>query len=503
MLESLRRRLRAARRRAGTLERRQSRDARHWLAETSNLTHASVLVFVPLLIGFVTFLSNELQLVSFLLFPPLASGTYTLFADPEGKYANTWKFVGGLSLGAFCGWIAIEFTALFAPAVAGGGGAPWQVHAWAAALAIFLTGVLTWVLDLEEPSAFSTALLVLLTDPGRFIDVAGIAVSTSVVYVVTVAISTSIIAIAFVAWRREFYERRARYLYTTTQADDHVLVPMRGDTDTETAMLGARLAAAHDAGKVVLLDVVDDEAIAAAERRLIEEHDDVELGDENRDVEADADVRELAERSAADEAAADLERRAARIETRVGVPCEVVVTVEADLSVPGLLDVARDTNCDLVATPLEREDDGTPTRFVRELFRSDIDTVAFDSKAERTDWKRVMVPVHRAGPLAHAMVDYGQRLAGRAGTVSVCTCIGDERSRRDAESMLANLTETTDARCETRVSRSTLDQFIDRNESHYDLVIIGAHTRGTRLSAPEAFERTRDVDTDVAVVHTR
>lgn len=502
MFESLRRRVRDARRRASALERRRSSEARHWLAETSNLTHASVLVFVPLLIGFVTLLSNKLQLVSFLLFPPLASGTYTLFAHPEGTYANPWKFVGGLSLGAFCGWVAIELTALFT-APAAGGGVLWEVHAWAAALAIFLTGVLTWYLDLEEPSAFSTALLVLLTDPGRFIDVAGIAVSTSVVYVVTVALSTSIIAAVFVVWRSELYERRARYLYSTTQADDHVLVPVRDDVGAPTAMFGARLAAAHDAGKVVLLDVVDDEAIAAAERRLLDERDDVDLGTENPDVGDDADVRALAERSAADDAAAELERRAARIETRVGVPCEVVVSVEPDLSASTLLDVARDTNCDLVATPLERETDGTPTRFVRDLFRSDIDTIAFDATGERTNWKRVMVPVRTAGPLAHAMVDYAERLAGRAGTVSVCTCIGDERSRRDAESTLADLTETADARCETRVSRATLGEFVSRNDSHYDLVILGAPTRGTRFSTPEAFEYAREIETDVAVVHTR
>ncbi|WP_435099961.1 HPP family protein [Halarchaeum sp. P4] len=510
MLDGARRRLRRLRGRLAALERRRSRDARHWLAETSNLTHASVLLFVPLLIGFVTLLSNELQVVSFLLFPPLASGTYTLFADPEGTYSDPWKFVGGMSLGAFCGWMAIECTALLtAPAVTGTAttsGGFWEVHAWAAALAILLAGVLTWVLDLEIPSAFSTALLVLLTDPGTFIIVAGVAVSTSVVYVATVALSTSVVAVVFAVWRREFYEQRARYLYSTTQADDHVLVPMRGETDDATAMFGARVAAAHDAGKVVLLDVVGDDAIAAAEQRLLEEHGDVDVDDpaavEDRDVDL-PDVRERAERSAADAAAAELERRAARIETRVGVPCEVVVAVEDDITVTSLLDAARDTNCDLVVTPLERDSDGTPTRFVRDLFRSDIDAIAFDSKTERTDWKRVMVPVRAAGQLAHAMVDYGQRLAGNVGTVSVCTCIGDERSRRTAEATLADLTETSDARCETRVSRASLSEFIERNESHYDLVVFGAHDYGSRFAVSRAFDWAQEAETDVAVVHTR
>jgi len=499
MLEGVRRRVLEARRRLDTIERQRSRGARRWLAETSNLTHASVLLFVPLLIGVVTLLSNELQIVSFLLFPPLASGTYTLFAEPEGRYASPRKFVGGLSLGAFCGWMAIEFTALLTDT---GPSGQWQVHAWAAALAILLAGAFTWAFDLEVPSAFSTALLVLLTDPGTFVRVAGVAVSTSVVYVATVAVSTSLVAGVFVVWRHEFYERRSRYLYSTTQADDHVLVPMRGDAEAQTAMFGARIAAAHDAGKVVLLDVVDDEAVAAAAERLLEERD-VDLSGDAPEAADDPDVRDAAERSAADEAAAKLERRAARIETRVGVPCEVVVAVEGPMTAPSILDAARDANCDLVVTPLERESDETPTRFVRELFRSDIDAVAFDSKSERTEWKRIMVPVRTAGSLAHAMVDYGQRLAGRTGTVSVATCIGDERSRRTAESMLANLTETADTRCETRVSRSSLAEFIERNQSHYDLVVFGARERGTRFNVPEAFDWASDVDTDVAIVHTR
>jgi len=502
MFEALRRRIRRIRARVDALERRQSRGAQHWLAETSNLTHASVLLFVPLLIGLVTLLSNELQAVSFLVFPPLASGTYTLFAEPEGKYADPVKFVGGMSLGAFCGWVAIEITALVTELPHG----QLQVHAWAAALAIFLTGLFTWGLDLEVPTAFSTALLVLLTDPGTFVPIEGVEVSTALVYVLTVAASSGIVAVVFVLWRREFYQRRARYLYTTTQADDHVLVPMRGETDAATTMLGARLAAAHDAGKVVLLDVVDDDDVAATERRLLEEReaaDDALADGEAADLREVPDLQETAERTAADEAAAELERRAARVEASVGVPCEVVVAVEAELTAASVLDAARETNCDLVVTPLERAADGTPTTLVRELFRSDIDVVAFDSKTDRTEWKRVMVPVDSAGPLSHAMVDYGQRLAGRTGTVSVCTTITDERSRRNAESMLANLTETTTARCETRVSRSTLDEFVARNESHYDLVVLGAHHRGTRFTIPEAFERAADVGTDVAVVHTR
>ncbi len=43
---------------------------------------------------------------------------------------------------------------------------------------------------------------------------------------------------------------------------------MRGDTAGQTAMLGARLAAAHEAGKVVLLDMVADSDAAATKQSL-------------------------------------------------------------------------------------------------------------------------------------------------------------------------------------------------------------------------------------------
>ncbi|MEF8786092.1 MAG: HPP family protein, partial [Haloarculaceae archaeon] len=63
-------------------ERRELRALRHWLAQTSNLVHLSILLLVPLVIGLVTALANAVGTLSFLLYPPLASGAYTLFANP-------------------------------------------------------------------------------------------------------------------------------------------------------------------------------------------------------------------------------------------------------------------------------------------------------------------------------------------------------------------------------------------------------------------------------------
>jgi hypothetical protein len=66
------------------------------------------------LVALVTTLSNAVGELSSLLYPPLASGAYTLFANPEGRYAS--------------------------PVCATPGG---QIHAAGAALAVFPTGVVT------------------------------------------------------------------------------------------------------------------------------------------------------------------------------------------------------------------------------------------------------------------------------------------------------------------------------------------------------------------------
>jgi len=119
--------------------------------------------------------------------------------------------------------------------------------------------------------------------------------------------------VVFWIWRTEFYEKRATILYHSTSGDDHVPVPMQGEHADATAMLGARLAAAHDAGKVVLLDVVEDEATAEAERALLDRHDDVTLaadGSSNGEGTAETDARTDPDRTVAEMADA-LEDRAA------------------------------------------------------------------------------------------------------------------------------------------------------------------------------------------------
>ncbi|WP_135828910.1 universal stress protein [Halorussus halobius] len=470
MLDGLRARFHALRRRARRVERREVRAFSRWVEHTANLIHLSVLLFVPLLIAAVTAVSNAVELLPFVLFPPLASGTFTLFADPEGTYASTTTFVGGLTAGAVCGtvavWVGVRAglrTSLESTALA--------VSPAEAALAVFLTGAVTWALDFEEPAAFSTALLALIAP--AFGGPATVRVFFAE-FVGSVFVASSLVAGAFSVWRREFYERRSQFLYASTKGDDHVLIPMRGDRASATATFGARLAAAHAASKVVLLDVVDEGG---------GRHDATE--------------------AAADESVDRLESEASRIERSVGVPCEVVVAGDGTDPSATVLRTARETNCDLVVAPYE-EERGSLSPFVRGLFRGDVDTVAFRSspeRAPRSRWNRVLVPVRRAGDTAHLMIGFARRLADR---VSVCTCIDREAERRSTEAMLANLVETFEGSFETRVSRSSIESFLDANDAYYDLVVMGASTdrsAASRFVSPPTFEQLHELECDVAVVH--
>ena len=481
MFDRVAARVLAALRRVRRAERRELREFHRWLETTSNLVHLSVLAFVPLLIAFVTTLSNSLTQLSYLLFPPLASGTYTLFANPEGRYASPWKFVVGLTVGALCGWLAIVSVSALGGTVTGSG-----VNPFTAALSILLTGVATWVLGVEEPSAFSTALLILVTDVeglGGGVTFATILVEAEE-YVLSIFVSATFIAVVFVVWRKQFYERRARYLYETIHGDDHVLVPMRGDDAETTAMFGATIAAAHDAGKVVLLDVVEDENGTSA--------DDADVAID----EGPADDLPVE----ADEAADRLESAARRVRTNAGVPCEVVVASGDPVSTT--VEAARDANCDLVVAPYE-EEYGHLSEYLRGVFRSEFDAIAFRSTTGRTRWKRVLVTVARPGDSAHAMLDFASRLAGGTGSVSACTCISREVERRPAESRLADIVETAERPVETRVARGDVAEFLDANSGAYDLVMMGAsrdRSAASRLVSPPTFQRARNVECDVAIV---
>ncbi len=495
-------RLWAYARRLHRIERRELREFRAWIETTRNLIRLTSLVVIPLLLALVTFISHVNPALSFLLFPPLASGTHTLFSDPEGTYSTPWNFVGGLTIGALCGWLTliIPHTGWLPMGTIGG------VSPAGAAMSIFFTGVVTWVLDTEISSAFSTALLVLLTGtPDR----AGI-------YVLSIAVSSTLVAVVFVLWRKSVYAERAEYLYQSTQGDDHVLVVMRGEHPNATAMLGARLASAHDAGKVVLLQMADNDAIESVggsgsddtgDSTPVQGEQTVTTSSEAARNEGEIGVDEADESQSVEERAASafasaLEKRAHMIRTKVGVPCEVVVASEGANPARTVLHTVHETNCDLIAVPYETRY-GSLSPFLRELFRGDTDVLVHRSADERTDWKRVLVPVRQESDVAHSMIDFAVRLVGRTGHVSVAHCISNERQRRTAEEMLSHLTETVTIACETRVARAAIESFLDTYTRGYDLVIIGAsqeRSATSRFISPPTFYQIDSLDSDVAIL---
>ncbi len=135
---------------------------RLWDRRSRHPLQLSIVVVVPLLIGLVTWISNTSDLVAFLLFPPLAAGTYALFADP--KRASISRFVLGLTAGAVAGWLAVVIVDRTGIDILGG-----TVSPEGAALSILFAGVIIWVLGVDEPSAFSTSLLVLVTGADELI----------------------------------------------------------------------------------------------------------------------------------------------------------------------------------------------------------------------------------------------------------------------------------------------------------------------------------------------
>ena len=446
-----------------------------WLENTENLLHVSVLVFVPLLVAVVTGLSNALAELSFLLFPPLASGAFTLFANPQSEYASPVRFVAGLTLGALSGWVAIVVS----------GTQPGVISPVSAGLAILLVGVVTAAFDVEEPAAFSTALLVLVTEQ-----------ASPRAYVVSVTVFGALVAGAFAVWRRRIYEQRATFLYGTVQADDHVLVPLIDGVDDTLATFGGRIAGAHDAGKVVLLDVVSEREVAAAERAAVGDGGATSTdSDSTTTSHSDSTATSGSDSTASlpdgvRQQVGELEATADRLRTQFDVACDVAVAAGDPFDATRR--TAREANCDLVVPPFSSETEP----FVRKAFASNVDTVALRAADGHDSWRRVLVMVARPGDTAHAMVDFAERLAGANGRVSVCTCIDSDRERRRAEEKLARLAETETAPIETRVVESSPGDFCVSAANYYDLVLVGASRgEGPLLSI---FSRDRLAEFDAA-----
>lgn len=480
MFEELRARLSSVSHRVRRIERRELGEFQSWIENTGNLLHLSVLFFVPLLIGTVTWLSGATAIISFLVYPPLASGTYTLFADPEGKYSYPLKFVGGITTGALCGWVALEFTTRFVYAVPTG---EVGLHAGSAALSVFLTAIGTWTFDLEEPTAFSTALLVLISGSHQFL------------YVINVAISSIIIAIAYTGWHRYFYTQRARYIYQSTKNSDHVLVPLRADSDPSTAIFAAKVAAAHEAGKVVLLRTVSSKEMEATEDAVRSQQF---VATDDEDV-----LSSLADEHIEQQTLEELDSVKQEINQVVDVPCEAVVAVEGRSRAQTILDAAREATCDLVVHPYAT-DDGRLTKTIRTLFNDEINVIVYRSTGSLREWTRILALVRKPGDIAHMILDFSQRIVPDIGSITVCNCTADAIPLRSAEEMLRNLVETFAQPFDIHVAHTSVEEFLDQHSRRYDLVVIGASSTrspASRFLSPPTFERIEECDCDLAIVH--
>jgi len=81
-------------RRARRFERRELREFRAWIERTSNLVRLSALVFVPLLVATVTYLSNSLETL-FSPVPATRVGDLHPLLESAGKYSSPVRFVAG------------------------------------------------------------------------------------------------------------------------------------------------------------------------------------------------------------------------------------------------------------------------------------------------------------------------------------------------------------------------------------------------------------------------
>ena len=522
MLDALWRRYHATRRRLRRLSRREAHELRRWLEDTENFLHLSTLLVVPLVIGVITWISNASPVVSFLIYPPLASGAYALFTDPSGPYADPVTFVGGITAGAVSGLVALRLTVPFVYPTQPG---VFEVYAGTAALGILLTSVLTWGLGLEVPTAFSTALLVLVTGSSDF------------TYVVGIIVSSAIVAGAFVGWRRYFYQERSRYLFRSTSGDDHVLVPTREETPDAIGLFAARLAVAHTSGKVILMEAVSESAIAEAAAAADDDDDAAERSTDDGDAPRlregapDAGSRAAGARSGAEDvaAAADtpestdvdstestdaesavtaaalerLERRRNQITGTVSVPCEYVVAVAAGDPGETVVHTAHAENCDLICAPYETDGDALAPQ-IKTLLTGDVDTIVFRPAHDRTEWHRVLVMVRTPGEIANAMMEFAKRLVPPGGVISACSVISDERERRHAEIVLEDVVDSLSVPVETRIGYGTVPEFLERNAAAYDVVFVGASTdrpAASRLVSTPTYERIRELDCDLAIVH--
>lgn len=410
-----------------------------WVYDATTLIRLSVLVVVPLVMAVVTWLSNISDLVAFLLFPPLAAGTYSLIVDPRD--ASPRLFVGGITTGALSGWAAVIVTeSMTGAAVAG------AVPPAGAAMSVLFAGLTSWMFRLEEPAAFSTALLVLVTG------------TSEVVYVGGMIASTLMVAGGFLVYRDQVYAPGVEYLYHTIGQAHSVVVPVTDATGTARAHFAAQLAAgAGSRGRIVLLNAAEEAPS--------------ETG-----------------RETATEVARELE-------VRYDVDTDVVVT-SRDPAAAEIATVAQDTTSDLIVAPFDPE---TPEDFLP-FVRAPVDVIGLKTVPDRRSWARILVGISGREQTDRTLVE----IADRIGTeLSLYHYSKPGGRRRERERLLADLLETTTATTDTRIGDTPPDQFFPHAAAGYNLLAVGAsmdRRAVSRTVVPPRFY-TVDADCDIAVVN--
>lgn len=164
------------------------RRAAHRLAQRvggPGRTRLAGVALVALLLGGVTALANTVDGLPYLLFPPLAAATYSLFTrnDPWGF---PWDVPVALTVGAASGWLAILVVSTVYHIPQG----PFTVSPYVVVLTVLVAGVVLHALSIELPPAFAVGLL---------LPFAGV---PPAVYTVNVALASTLVAAAYVAWQR-------------------------------------------------------------------------------------------------------------------------------------------------------------------------------------------------------------------------------------------------------------------------------------------------------------
>ncbi|WP_435098824.1 hypothetical protein [Halarchaeum sp. P4] len=127
-----------------------------WLVRTvagpGRVRLAAIFLVAPLL-GVVTAAANTLAALPFLLFPPLAAVSYSLFTRETRSVA--WDVPVALTVGACSGWLAAVLVGAFRTLPSH----PYTVSPLVVVFTVVFAGVSLWALNIEVPPAFAVGLL--------------------------------------------------------------------------------------------------------------------------------------------------------------------------------------------------------------------------------------------------------------------------------------------------------------------------------------------------------